>query len=160
MPTDRVFSLMWWDGHVGIQNNSKNIEQVLHNNSKIPYCSLYQHGRRYVMWTHSIASSGAVSGRLGKIQVFFTMNRNCELPITSSYWPFARWRRFTTKTRMLLVNKNAFWQRNLVLVCSKITPSCKFRDQCLSLQKFGFIKRVDKCWITTVKDLESWRFEQ
>ena len=24
---------------------------------------------------------------------------------------------------------------------------------------FGFIKRVDKGWITTVKDLESWRFE-
>ena len=22
-------------------------------------------------------------------------------------------------------------------------------------QKFGFIERVDKCWITTVKDLES-----
>ena len=28
------------------------------------------------------------------------------------------------------------------------------------LQKFGFIKRVDKGWITTVKDLESWRFER
>ena len=27
-------------------------------------------------------------------------------------------------------------------------------------QKFGFIKRVDKGWITTVKDLESWRFER
>ena len=26
-------------------------------------------------------------------------------------------------------------------------------------QKFGFIKRVDKGWITTVKDLESWRLE-
>jgi len=26
--------------------------------------------------------------------------------------------------------------------------------------KFGFIKRVDKGWITTVKDLESWRFER
>mgnify|MGYP006964558251 CR=1 FL=1 len=26
--------------------------------------------------------------------------------------------------------------------------------------KFGFIKRVDKCRITTVKDLESWRFER
>ena len=29
-----------------------------------------------------------------------------------------------------------------------------------SSQKFGFIKRVDKGWITTVKDLESWRFER
>ena len=29
-----------------------------------------------------------------------------------------------------------------------------------ALQKFGFIKRVDKCWITTVKDLESWRFKR
>ena len=29
----------------------------------------------------------------------------------------------------------------------------------ISSQKFGFIKRVDKGWITTVKDLESWRFE-
>ena len=28
------------------------------------------------------------------------------------------------------------------------------------LQKFGFIKGVDKGWITTVKDLESWRFER
>ena len=27
-----------------------------------------------------------------------------------------------------------------------------------SKQKFGFIKRVDKSEITTVKDLESWRF--
>ena len=26
--------------------------------------------------------------------------------------------------------------------------------------KFGFIKRVDKGEITTVKDLESWRFER
>ena len=29
-----------------------------------------------------------------------------------------------------------------------------------SKQKFGFIKWVDKGWITTVKDLESWRFER
>ena len=29
-----------------------------------------------------------------------------------------------------------------------------------SKQQFGFIKRVDKGWITTVKDLESWRFER
>ena len=29
-----------------------------------------------------------------------------------------------------------------------------------SKQEFGFIKRVDKGWITTVKDLESWRFER
>ena len=29
-----------------------------------------------------------------------------------------------------------------------------------TLQKFGFIKRVDKGWITTVKDLESWRFQR
>ena len=27
-------------------------------------------------------------------------------------------------------------------------------------EKFDFIKRVDKGWITTVKDLESWRFER
>ena len=27
-------------------------------------------------------------------------------------------------------------------------------------QKFGFIKRVDKGWISTEKDLESWRFER
>jgi len=27
-------------------------------------------------------------------------------------------------------------------------------------KKMGFIKRVDKGWITTVKDLESWRFER
>ena len=29
-----------------------------------------------------------------------------------------------------------------------------------SKQKFGFIKRVDKGWITTVNDLERWRFER
>ena len=27
-------------------------------------------------------------------------------------------------------------------------------------QKFGLIKQVDNCWITTVKDLENWRFER
>ena len=27
-------------------------------------------------------------------------------------------------------------------------------------KKFGFVKRVDKGWITTAKDLESWRFER
>ena len=27
------------------------------------------------------------------------------------------------------------------------------------LLKFGFIKQVDKGWINTVKDLESWRFK-
>ena len=27
-------------------------------------------------------------------------------------------------------------------------------------QKFGFIKRVDEGWITTVKGLESWSFER
>ena len=26
--------------------------------------------------------------------------------------------------------------------------------------KFGFIKQVDKGWITTVENLESWRFER
>ena len=29
-----------------------------------------------------------------------------------------------------------------------------------SKQKLSFIKRVDKGWIATVKDLESWRFER
>ena len=28
------------------------------------------------------------------------------------------------------------------------------------IKKFGSIKRVDKCWIITVKGLESWRFER
>ena len=32
--------------------------------------------------------------------------------------------------------------------------------QLLLKGKFGFIKRVDKGWITTVKDLESWRSER
>jgi len=27
-------------------------------------------------------------------------------------------------------------------------------------RKFGFIKQVNKSWITTMKDLESWRFER
>ena len=29
-----------------------------------------------------------------------------------------------------------------------------------SKQKYGFIKRVDKGWITTVKDLKNWRFKR
>ena len=27
------------------------------------------------------------------------------------------------------------------------------------IQSFDFIKRVDKCWIATMNDLESWCFE-
>ena len=38
---------------------------------------------------------------------------------------------------------------------SKETVVLRRRER--SKQKFGFIKRVDKGWITTVKDLESWR---
>ena len=30
----------------------------------------------------------------------------------------------------------------------------------LLLQKYGFIKQVDKGWITNVKDLESWCLER
>ena len=36
----------------------------------------------------------------------------------------------------------------------------KLSNNTSAKQKFGFIKRVDKGWITTVKDLESWRFER
>ena len=36
----------------------------------------------------------------------------------------------------------------------------KMKETVSLLQKCGFIKRVDKGWITTVKDLESWRFER
>ena len=38
---------------------------------------------------------------------------------------------------------------------SKSLTSLILYASIVSLQKFGFIKRVDKCWITTVKDLES-----
>ena len=34
------------------------------------------------------------------------------------------------------------------------------RCRCSAPPKFGFIKRVDKGSISTVKDLESWRFER
>ena len=36
----------------------------------------------------------------------------------------------------------------------------KIKEKLISQLKFGFIKRVDKGEITTVKDLESWRFER
>ena len=35
-----------------------------------------------------------------------------------------------------------------------------FKVATIKEQKVGFIKRVHKCWITTGKDLESWRFER
>ena len=38
--------------------------------------------------------------------------------------------------------------------------SALYMDSNQAKQKFSFIKRVDKGWITTVKDLESWRFER
>ena len=41
---------------------------------------------------------------------------------------------------------------------SKETVVLRLWDR--SKQKFGFIKRVDKGEITTVKDLEIWRFER
>ena len=45
----------------------------------------------------------------------------------------------------------------------QVTVSSNFGSNLYStywfIQKFGFIKQVDKGWITTVKDLESWRFE-
>ena len=44
--------------------------------------------------------------------------------------------------------------RQLTKKINKISMSLPWK------QNFGFIKRVDKGWITTVKDLESWRFER
>ena len=38
-------------------------------------------------------------------------------------------------------------------------PNCLLQFNS-GIQKFGSIKRVDKCWIITVKGLESWRFER
>ena len=46
---------------------------------------------------------------------------------------------------------------NEFLVSKETVVLCRWER---SKQKFGFIKRVDKGWITTVKDLESWRFER
>ena len=46
----------------------------------------------------------------------------------------------------------------------QVTVSSNFSTNLYStywfIQKFGFIKRVDKGWISTVKDLERWRFER
>ena len=36
----------------------------------------------------------------------------------------------------------------------------EFEPMTLYKLKFGFTRRVDKGWITTVKDLESWRFKR
>ena len=47
------------------------------------------------------------------------------------------------------------------LLKSEISPVTFLDKRFLKTpQKIGFIKRVDKGWITTVKDLESWRFER
>ena len=37
--------------------------------------------------------------------------------------------------------------------------SSEVKEKSTIKSKCGFIKRVDKGWITTVEDLESWRFE-
>ena len=51
------------------------------------------------------------------------------------------------------ITKLTFWALNEFLV-SKETVVLRRWER--SKQKFGFIKRVDKGWITTVKDLESF----
>ena len=58
---------------------------------------------------------------------------------------------FLSKVRLIFIRKishlNPLWKRDLGELGKGL------------LQKFGFIKRVDKGWITTVKGLESRRFE-
>ena len=51
------------------------------------------------------------------------------------------------------------WQvvSNKFLVSNETVVLCRWER---SKQKFGFIKGVNKGWITIVKDLESWRFER
>ena len=50
------FSLTWWDGHVGAQNNGKMSLKfciIIKSNSQkyfFRYCSVHQHGRRGVKW--------------------------------------------------------------------------------------------------------------
>ena len=53
------------------------------------------------------------------------------------FWKAPKWHEFLVSKETVVLRR---WER--------------------SKQKFGFIKRVDKGWITTVKDLESWRFER
>ena len=64
---------------------------------------------------------------------------------------------YTPAHALMFETKSNFINDNEFLV-SKETVVLRRWER--SRQKFGFIKQVDKGWITTVKDLESWRFER
>jgi len=61
-----------------------------------------------------------------------------------------------------------FWIKSIVTSnCSLMTEVrrslmkwWKCMTKIIPTVKMGFIKRIDKGWITTVKDLDSWRFER
>ena len=56
---------------------------------------------------------------------------------------------FVLQSNKTLASQNAGLQRSYKKECTENASDCYM------LQKFGFIKRVDKGEITTVKDLES-----
>jgi len=60
--------------------------------------------------------------------------------------------------RMIIMIKVASWDSSHEFLVSKETVVLSRWERWK--QKFGFIKRVDKGWNTTVKDVESWRFER
>ena len=67
------------------------------------------------------------------------------------------WLRFMN-VKQRLREKNEFLKMQYNSIVIQLKPAVPRLHK--KEQKFGFIKRVDKGWITTVKDLESWRFER
>ena len=101
------------------------------------YCSVHQHGRRDVTWKSTVQAA-LLPGSL------FSASHGSWKKATSFQGSFISPPQRERGKKEFLVS-----QETVVL-----------RQWERSKQKFGFIKRVDKGWITTVKDLESWRFER
>ena len=74
-------------------------------------------------------------------------------------WPVA-FPNFVHACASLVVDLWSWWEDNkqIKFLVSKETVVLRRWER--SKQKFGFIKRVDKGEITTLKDLETWRFER
>ena len=67
---------------------------------------------------------------------------------------------FFFSTRATIDGRQPRYRDNYTQTTCKIVACFLYYCSVCFKLKFGFIKRVDKSWTTTVKDLESWRFER
>ena len=84
------------------------------------------------------------------------------MSLKSSRKPVLNFKKSSSSSRLI---KSFFNLKKKIALPKKLTSSTRKGEKYYEIyknenQKFGFIKRVDKGWITTAKDLESWRFER